>query len=264
MPMDFTKVPANEYTTFWLSPGASGALGITDIDRPLAAELNNVGGTSGVQNVSKSTSWNDFDFGTQASETTNQPSLADATTFEEFGQSNFGGSASHYYPLAYDDNSNLHSVTYDLVKTPGTALDAALRIDGGVKSTVLAADGDFVCTYRVQSEGEVNPFTPGEAKRYTKNYIPKGAFSHYTVVGAHTITTLPATTSSITSTSKGRYRAFQGGRDVTNRLVWSTSNSARVQVYPGGAYAGVSAGSATVTVTDPEAGTSATITVTVT
>lgn len=263
MALDFTKLPSNEYTALFMGPSASGALGITDISVPLAAELNNTGGTSGMQNISVSTSWNDFDFGTQASETLNEPSLADATTSEDFGQSNFGGNASHYYPLAYDDNSNKHSITYDLVAIPGTALDAALRVDGEIDSEDAAADGQFVSTYRVQSEGEVNPFTPGESKRYTKNYIPRSEFSHFTVVGSHAITTIPSATDTAAVGDKGRYRALQQSRDTTNRLRWTTSDATKVQVYPGGAWEALAAGSATITVTDVDSGDTDTIAVTV-
>lgn len=263
--IDFQKLPSNENTTLWMGPSASGALGITVIAEPLADELNNTGGTSGMENISVSTSWNDFDFGTQASETTNQPSLADANTSEEFGQSNFGGGASHYYPLEYDDDSNMHSITYDLVSIPGTALDAALRVDGEIDTQSPAANGDFVSTYRVQSEGEVNPFTNGEAKRYTKTYIPRGEFSHITVVGDHAITTIPATTDAPAAGEKARYRALQQSRDVTNRLRWSTSDPSVIQVYPGGAYevTGVATDTATVTVTDPDTNDTASIAITV-
>lgn len=264
--LDFTKLPSNTFTALFMSPGASGALGITNIDEPLAAELNNTGGTSGMYNISDATSWNDFEFGTQASETTSQPALSEATTAEEFGISNFGGTASHYYPLEYDDNSNLHSIVYDMVKTPGTALDAALRIDGDIDSNDAAADGQFVSTYRVQSEAETNPFTPGESKRYTKGYIPRGEFSHFTPVGDHAITTIPATTATPEPGAKGRFRALQQSRDVTNRLRWSTSNPDVIQVYPGGAYevTGADEATATITVTDDGTGDTKTIAITVT
>jgi len=87
--LDYQKMPANEVAALFAGP-TGAATGITDVGEPLADELNNTGGTSGVLNISPATSFNDFGFGTQASETTNEPSLSDASTFEEFGQSNFG------------------------------------------------------------------------------------------------------------------------------------------------------------------------------
>lgn len=170
--MNYAKLPADRNVTVAIAPSGGTTLGITDIDEPLAAELNNTGGTSGMQPASQSISWNDFDFGTQASETLNEPSLADAGSYVEFGQSNYGGTISYWRPAAYDDNSNMHSVIYDLTDEKYHYLDVAMRIDGARQTTVPFADGDFVSTYRVQSGGDANPFTPGESKRRTINYMP--------------------------------------------------------------------------------------------
>src|SRR5690606_23148704 len=128
MPMDYEKLPADRTTTVWIGPSGT-ATGVADVDEPTAAELNNTGGVSGMQPASQSISWNDWDFGTQASEVTNEPSLADAATYEEFGQSNYGGNISFYYPAEYDDNSNLHSNIYDLTHTPGELHDLAVPSD---------------------------------------------------------------------------------------------------------------------------------------
>lgn len=264
--LDFTKLESNKVISVWLGPTASGALGVTDIGEPLAAELNNTGGTSGMQPAHQSISWSDFGFGVQASETLNEPSLADASTFETFGQSNFGGNVSFFMPNVYDDNSNQHSVIYDLTDTPGTKLDAAMRLDGDVKTSVAATDGDFVSTFRVQSEGETNNFTPGESVRRTVNMIQKSEFAPFVVVGDHAITTIPATTATPEPSTAGRFRATQQGRDVTCYLEWSTSDGDVIDVFPGGFYniTGADTDTATITATDPETGDTATIAVTVT
>lgn len=258
--MNYAKLPADRHVKVTIGPSGGTTLGITDIDEPLAAELNNTGGTSGMQPASQTISWNDYDFGTQASETLNEPSLADAGSYVEFGQSNYGGTISYFRPAEYDDNSNMHSVIYDLTDEKYHLLDVAVRIDGARLTTVAAADGDFVSTYRVQSGGDANPFTPGESKRRTINYMPKSDFSHYTVVGPHTITAIPP--ASFTANSKGRIRASQGGRDRTNALDISTADSTIIQVAKGGFYKVVGTGTTTVTFTDP--GTSDTVSVPVT
>lgn len=263
--IDYEKTPANENIAFWLGPTASGVLGITDITAPLADELNNTGSTSGMQPAHQSVSWNDFGFGIQSSETLNEPSLSDASTYEEFGQSNFGGNVSQWMPLAYDDNSNMHSIIYDLTEAPGSLLDAAMRIDGETKASVAAADGDFVSAFRVEVDSETNPFTPGESKRRTFNLLQKSEFGHFVVVGAHTITLVDGPTLALTTAAGPvRSRAAQQGRDVTNYLTVTTSNAAVAQVYPGGFIDPLSAGSATVTYTDPGTGDSAALTVNVT
>ncbi len=264
--LDFVKTPSNERITVWLGPSGGSTLGITDVAVPTAAEINNTGGTSGMQPASQSISWNDWDFGTQASETNNEPSLADAASFEEFGQSNFGGNASFYYPAAYDDASNLHSVIYDLTDIPGEKQDIVTRYDGDVLSSTAAVDGDFVSVYRVQGEAESNPFTPGESKRRTVNFMQKGEFAHYTVVGAHVLTALEVGTAPYAAGTKGRIRVSVQGRDYTNACVFTTDDATVIEVYPGGFYevTGTASDTATVTITDEAAGTNTTVAVTVT
>ena len=264
--LDYTKLPADNRHIVWIGPSRDTTLGITDVAEPLAAEINNTGGTSGMVPASQSISWNDYSFGTQASEVLNEPSLADSASYEEFGQENYGGDMSFYYPEAYDDNSNLHSLIYDLTDIPGERQDVAVRVDGDVETTEPAADGDFVSIYRVQGVAEANPFTPGESKRRTVTFWNKSDFSHFTVVGDHAITIIPPGTTPWAVGRKGRIRASQQDRDTTNRLSFTTSNAATVQVYPGGFYEilGAAAATATITVTDPETGDTATQSVVVT
>lgn len=266
MPIDFEKTPANERISVWIGPSGGSTLGITEIAEPLAAELNNTGGTSAMIPAAQSISWNDWDFGTQASETLNEPSLADAATFEEFGQSNYGGGISFYYPEEYDDNSNQHSLIYDLTDLPGTLNDIAVRIDGDTRSTAPAADGDFVSAYRVQGEAEQNPFTPGESKRRTVTYLQKSDFAHLTIVGTHTITAIPASPTPWEAGRKARLRASVQGRDYTNALRFTSDDPDVVEIFPGGFYevTGVASDTATITIEDVDAGTSTTVAVTVT
>lgn len=263
--LDYTKLPVDERTTVWIGPSGGSTLGITDTAEPLAVEINNSAG-SGMQPASQSISWNDYGFGTQASEVLNEPSLADAATYEEFGQANYGGDMSFYYPESYDDNSNLHSVIYDLTDIPGERQDIVVRIDGDVKTSVPAVDGDIVSVYRVSGEAEANPFTPGESKRRTVTFANKSDFSHFTVVGDHAITAIPKAVTPWKTLTKGRLRASQQDRDMTNRLSFTTSNAAVIQVYPGGFYEvlGAAAATATITIEDQETGDTATVNVVVT
>lgn len=267
--LDYKKLPINREgsnLTVWIGPSGGSTLGITDLDQPAAVELNNTGGTSGVRMASPSISWNDWDFGTQASEINNEPSLADSSNYEEFGASNYGGNISFYYPREYDDNSNLHSIIYDLTDIPGTINDIAIRLDGEKPTDQPAANGDYVSTYRAQGNSEDNPFTPGESKRRTVGFSKKGGFAHYTIVGPHTITAVPPATAPWLAGKKARLRATVQGRDYTNALRFSTSDADVVAIYPGGFYevTGDAADTATITITDEGAGTSATVSVTVT
>lgn len=255
--LDYEKLFSDKTTSVWISPSGGSTLGITDVDAPLAAEINNTGGTSGVIPASQSISWNDWSFGTEASEILNEPSLADAASYEEFGQSNYGGDVSFYYPAEYDDNSNLHSVIYDLTDIPGERQDIVVRVDGDLEISDAAADGDFVSVYRVQGVAEANPFTAGESKRRTVTFWNKSEFSHFTVVGPQTITLIPPATDPWDAGTKARLRASQGGRDTTNRMTFTTSDATVVQVYPGGFYevTGSASDTATITVTAPDGST---------
>lgn len=269
MALDYTKLKANKNlsnVSVWLGPSGGTTLGITNIAVPDATELNNTGGTSAMQKASQSISWNDWDFGVQASETNNEPSMADSANYEEFGQANFGGNISFYYPGAYDDPTNPHSVIYDLTDIPGELVDTAIRIDGNKSVTTAAANGDYVNTARVEVSSEQNPFTPGESKRRTVNFIQKGEFAQYTVVGPHTITAIPRATNPWQAGTKARLRASVGSREYTNALTFTSSDSTVVEIYPGGFYRvnGAAGATATITIQDIPAGTSTTVNVTVT
>ena len=259
--LDFEKLTSNQRLTVTIGPSATGVLGITDVYAPSADELNNTGGTSGMQPASQSISWNDWAFGMQASETLNEPSFADSASYEEFGQYNFGGAASFYYPRAYDDNSNLHSVIYDLTDIPGTKLDVATRLDGDTKNSAPFADGDLVSVFRTRTAGETNPFPPGESKRRTINFVQNSDFSHYTVVGDRAITAIGGT--AVTVGEGTRVRASQQSRDTTNSLEFTTTTPTLVEVFPGGFVKGLAAGAGSVTITDPNTGDTVVQTVTV-
>lgn len=264
MALDFTKLNSNKAHAVWHGPSGGTTLGITDVYEPLAAEINNTGGTSGVINVTPSISWNDWDFGTQASETLNEPSMADAASFTEFGANNYGGGISYYMPAEYDVDADLHSVVFDLTDAIDAKIDVVTRLDGDIDTQAAAANGEFVSVYRVEGGSDQNPFTPGESKRHTRGWFQKSEFSHYVVVGPQTITAIPP--AAFTAGSKGRIRASQGGRDTTGRMAFSTSNAAVIDIE---AYGGIysipagATGTATVTITDEGSGETATVTVTV-
>lgn len=260
MPIDYQKAPSDQRVTVRIAP-TSAATGLADVYEPLSEELNNATG-SGFVPASQSISWNDWDFGTQASEVVNEPSLADAASYEEFGASNFGGGVSFYMPRNYDDNSNLHSEIYDLTDTPGDLVDVSVRIDGDVETDVSAVDGDFSYNYEVRFDAETNPFTPGESKRRTVGFSQAGEFSHYVVVGDHAITTVdPA---AFATGDTGRIRALQQGRDVTAYLDVTTSDGDVIDIQKGGFYEVTGEGTATVTFEDPGTGDIATVEVTAT
>jgi hypothetical protein len=263
---DYTRLKSDRHVTVWGGPTGSGAVGITDTAVPLAAEINNTGGTSLMHPWSPSISWNEYDFGVQESETLNDPSFADASTYTEFGAKNYGGGISFYKPAKWDDNSNNHSLVYDQTDVPWTPMDVVVRIDGEKKTDLAAADGDFVHTFRTKTDSDANVWGQPDAHRRTVGFLPQGDAEFYTIVGPHTITAVPAATTPWKAGSKGRLCANVQGRDYTNALLFVSSDPAVVKITRGGFYhvTGTSGGTATITITDEAAGTSVTQAVTVT
>lgn len=253
--LDFKKLFSDEHVAVWIGP-TGPATGIANVAVPTAAEINNTGGTSGMIMASQSISWNASEIpGVAASEESNEPSLADAASYVEFGPANLEGSVSYFMPREYDDNSNDHSVIFDLTKTMRGLLDFVKRIDGATKTSVAAANGQYVSVTRAQAMSEEKDHTISESITRTVGYRGKSDFAHYTIVGPHTLTaTKPAG-----DPAKGRITVTVAGRDYTNACRFSTSDPTKVKVYPGGAYEVLEAGAATVTVTDEAAGESTTV-----
>lgn len=259
---DYVKLQSDERVGTFAGPSGA-AFGIADLDAPTADEINNTGGISGMIPLAQSISWSDTELpGVRDSEVLNEPSMADPATYQEFGPTNYDGSTSFFLPDEYNDNSNPHSVVYDLTKTMREILDFAIRIDGDVDALAPVVDGQYVSTNRMQIRSEANPFNFDESIRRTINLSGKGGFAHYTIVGDHAITAiLPP--GGIADGDKGRILAEVGGRDYTSAVHFSSSDPAVLQVYPGGFFEAVGAGSATVTIRDRGAGTSTTETITI-
>lgn len=257
--VNFQKTPAERRVAVWISPGES-PFGVADVHQPTAAEINNTGDVSGMVPASQSISWSDMDFGPEASETTNEPSLADISSYEDFAGSTFGGSMSFFMPLDYDDNSNLHSVIYDITDEPGAPVDIVKRVDGDTSYMAPVADGDFVSVYQAHVNSEQNPFNIGESVRRTVGFGVRGDFSHYTIVGDHAITAVEP--GAYAEGDTGRIRGVVQDRDYTNALDFTSSDPDVIEVTSGGFYRVNGTGAATVTIRDREAGTETTVSVT--
>ena len=253
----YDRMRSDKHIGLAMAP-TGNATGVQNVFAPTEAELE-IGGAAGTLNAAPSTSWNDFDFGIQASETTSDPSLADDSTYEDFGAVNASGSVSLYNSKKYDDDSNNHSLLYDLTEQPWTTLDVIERIDGDISNMAPFEDGDLVHVVRTMTDGEVNNIAGQDALRRTVSLLPQGDVAVYTVVGAHTITAIAPST--FEEGDKGRIRATIQDRDVTNMLSFSSSDPEVIQVYSGGFYEVTGEGTATVTIRDEGAGTSTTVTV---
>lgn len=262
---DYTRLKSDRNVTLALAP-TGGATGVANVFEPKATELA-YGGARGVLNASPATSWNDFDLSIQESERTSDPSLADDSTFEDFGQKQYGGGVSFFYPKFYNDTSSDLSNVYDLTEHEWTKMDVVQRIDGAKHNDTALADGDFVHVMRTITDAEQNSWTGSEAIRRTIQFLSQGEVAVYTVVGTHTLTAIPPTTDPWAVGKKARLRVSILDRDVTNMdvLQFQTSDPSVVRISKGGFYevTGTTGGTATITILDEGAGTSTTVTVTI-
>ena len=249
--MTDVKVPASgNIRVWWALPNA-----FSNFLAPTAAEIN------GCLDVSESISWNDFDFGLQASNTIDDPAITAIGKVSDRGAAQFGGGVSFYYPGAFGDASNDYAMTYDAMDQPRTPGFLVVRIDGDNANSPAAANGDLVSVYKVMTDGYAEVITGEEAFRYTITFLPQGDLAVRTVVGA-TTPVIPATLT-IAVGAKSRLTATVGGRNYTNGVNWSSSNTAKATVSPAGLVTGVAAGSATITATYEASGLTDTTSVTV-
>jgi hypothetical protein len=251
--LDYQKLPTNPYIAWtWVPAG-----GITDIEDAVITELN-----AGV-NASNAISVDGTDFGTQSSNTSNDPSFGDASNVQTRGAAQYGGSVSMYYPKNYDDSSNELSVVYDALDHPRTPGFWAVRIDGDTRNSAAYAAGQYVSQYEVISDGEANELGGEEAQKRTVNFLSRGNLAVYTVtrsgaaalVVPATLTPTPGATGRIEATLNGRY--FGG-------VEWSSSDPDVIEVAPGGFYRVTGVDTDTATITATHNGLSGSVSVTVT
>jgi len=137
--MTDVKVPSSgNIRVWWALPNA-----FSNWQAPTATELN------ACLDVSDSISWNDFDFGLQASNTIDDPAITAIGKVSDRGAAQFGGGVSFYYPGAFGDASNEYANTYDAMDQPRTLGYLVIRIDGDKSATPLAATGNLVSVYKV-------------------------------------------------------------------------------------------------------------------
>lgn len=210
--------------------------------------------------ISDSISWNDFDFGLQASNTIDDPAITAIGKVSDRGAAQFGGGLSFYYPGAFGDASNDYSLTYDALDQPRTRGFLVIRIDGE-ESSPLANTGDLVHVFRVMTDGYAESITGEEAFRYTITFLSQGDLAVRTVVGGGSVVT--PSTLTVASGAKSRLSATVGGRKYTNGVKWSSSNPTKATVSSAGVVTGVAAGSATITATFEATGGTDTTAVTV-
>ena len=251
--MTDVKVPSSGNIRVWWGLANSFA----NYETPTATEIN------ACLDISTSISWNDFDFGLQASNTIDDPAITAIGQVSDRGASQFSGGISFYYPGAFGDAGNDYSVTYDALDQPRTVGYIIMRVDGEQTTTVATA-GDLVQVFKVMTDGYAESITGEEAFRYTITLLSQGDLAVRAVVKSATaiVVSTPATLALVAGESS-RIIATVDGRNYTNGVKWSTSDAALATVSSAGVVTGVAAGAPTITATYVASGSTDTTAVTI-
>ena len=237
--MTDVKVPASgNIRVWWALPNA-----FSNWQAPTASEIN------ASLDISHAISWNDFDFGLQASNTIDDPAITAIGKVSDRGATQYGGNVSLYYPRSFDDAGSIYSQAYDALDQPRTLGYLVVRIDGQEFST-SAQNGDLVHVAKVMTDAYAESITGEEAFRYTVSFLSQGDIAVRAVVGGTTVTIANGTGTSLANGEKLALHATVGGRNYTNAVAWSTDNPAAATVSTAGIVTCVNAGqTATITAT---------------
>jgi hypothetical protein len=258
--MTDTKYPISGSIRVWWT----ALNGFANWEAPTEAEL------AASLDISDSISWNDKDFGVQASNTVSDPAITAKGNVQNRGAAQYGGSFSFYYPREFGDDTNLYSLVWDALRLPGTAGYITVRVDGlellGATGTAAnpgtdIADGDLVNVFRVETAGYAEVITGEEAFRYTVSFLPKGQVATLAVVRVSATPVPPVVTGPTTATIAGGPVALEAtlvGRKYTRGVRWATSTPALASISANGIVTPLAAGAASFTATDPATGTAST------
>lgn len=241
--------------------------GFANWQAPTAAEI-----AAGLD-ISDAVSWNDKDFGTQASNTIEDPAITAKGKVQDRGAAQYGGGLSFYYALDRTDTSNKFKLVEDALGTPGVRGFLVFRVDGLELSTTtgttarpgtLAAAGDYVTVYKVETAGYAQAITGEEAFRYTVSFLPKGALKTFAIVRANATPVAPTivgTPGSGAVGTKAVVTATLVSREYTRGVTWKSSNTTVATVSRNGVITRRAVGTANITATDPATNTASTATV---
>jgi len=254
------KYPISGNIRMWFVP-------INGIANPAAPTVPEI--TAGID-ISDAVSWNDKDFGVQASNTINDPAITAKGNVSDRGAAQYGGSLSFYYPQNRLDTTNLYKTVADALDQPGTQGYIIVRVDGlelsvptgttAQPGTSIAA-GDFVNVFRVETAGYGESITGEEAFRYTVSFITKGFVKTLAVVRTNATPVAPVIVGTVPSAAAGTKVALTAtlvSRRYTRGLVWTSSAPNIASVSRNGVVTRRATGTANIIATDPATNTPST------
>lgn len=226
--------------------------------KPTVAEVN------ATLDVTQSVSFQDYSFGSQASNQLSEPALSDKGNPQVRGFAQFGGTISFFYPREYDDATNPHSNTFDAFDSADVIGYILIRVDGEVtpEGDFDAKLGDFWNVYRVQADGWTDVVVGENAFRYNIEFLPQGDVATRVWVGTTpTLTTSIVGGNTMSVGDKAPTLGYITGRQLHTggyswRFRWSSSAPAVATVDANGVVHALTAGTANLTATDVYTGVS--------
>lgn len=205
--------------------------------------------------------WDGLDFGMQASDKIDDRSLDDDASAQLRGFAQYGGGVPVFWPKVIDTGSVLRKM-FNLVKVQGTELVYVERV--GFKDTSEAFDDyDDINSYVVTTDG-FKPDTEGDGGyAYLLTMLAKGLAQPWGMIRPDVATAVSITgTGTVAAGSVRLLRASYGGKDVTLRGDWRSSDEG-VATVKKGVLVGVAAGTASIYASFPGATESTAFQVTV-
>lgn len=221
--------------------------------KPTPTEVNN-----GLV-ITRGISWNDFNFGVEQSNTTNDPSLAAKSNVGDRGAMQYGGAISLYLPKDFTDSSNEYKIIYDALDNPRTLGWLSIQVDGEASENTTptyaggliqtATAGDLISVYKVMTAGYSHAITGEEAFRETVSFLPQGeAYVNAVVAVTNTVVVSPST-ATVAVGAKTALTATVSGRKFTRGVRWATSDATKVTVSQNGIVTRKASGSVNITAT---------------
>lgn len=223
------------------------------------------------QELEGATLWDSFEVGTQASDTSETPTIKAKTAQTRRGAANYGGSASFLYPGDHTNMTNLASLVLAIMKgvnVPGylsVSVDGEIGDPGQPNINFTYANGDLVSIYKIMTDEWDDSITGEEAFNYTRNFLRNGMLAPYTVASTAAPVLAVTGTAGGAAAGTGFLAATVNGRNYSRGVRWTSSNNAIATVSQSGVVRRIAAGTATITATLPNiAGVTGTASVVVT
>jgi hypothetical protein len=212
--------------------------------------------------ISDAVSWNDKDFGVQASNTTNDPAITAKGNVQSRGAAQYGGTLSLYYAKDRTDTSNKYQVVETALGQPGTLGYLTVRVDGEELLTTTGtannpgtqpAAGDLVTVFRVETAGYANAITGEEAFRYSISFLSKGFVKTVAIVRTNATPVAPVVAGAATLTIAAKFAPLTAtllSRKYTRGVEWRTSTPTLASISRNGVVTAIAAGAASFTAVD--------------